>query len=141
MAFLPFFTMKATLKLTKDTMKAILKLTKMEGGTKIINRTPYRYSSSSSLLSFRLLLSLQPPFKLLYMQQVCPSRARWQRCAQILLCACLLIVVCDNASEIFIYSDVHVNMFGAPHLKDMGWYLHCQVGFTPPREEALFSSL
>ena len=39
-AFLPLFAVKASLKFTKGT-----ELRKMDGGTKIINRCLYRYSS------------------------------------------------------------------------------------------------
>ena len=39
------------------------------------------------------------------------------------------------------YSAEHVSSFGAPHLRGGAWYLDCRPGFTPPREEALFSSL
>ena len=39
------------------------------------------------------------------------------------------------------YSAKHVSLFGAPHLRGGAWYLNCQTGFTPPGEEALFSSL
>ena len=39
------------------------------------------------------------------------------------------------------YSAEHVSSFGAPHLKGGAWYLDCRPGFTPPGEEALFSSL
>ena len=47
----------------------------------------------------------------------------------------------DNSSKVFMYSTAHMSIFGAPHLKDGAWYLDCRLGFTPPREEALFSSL
>ena len=39
------------------------------------------------------------------------------------------------------YSAVHMSTFGAPHLSSGAWYLDCQLGFTPPRKEAVFSSL
>ena len=39
------------------------------------------------------------------------------------------------------YSAEHVSSFGDPHLKGGAWYLDCRPGFTPPGEEALFSSL
>ena len=39
------------------------------------------------------------------------------------------------------YSAMYVSTFGAPHLKGNVWYLDCQSGFTPPKEEALFFSL
>ena len=47
----------------------------------------------------------------------------------------------DDSSEVFMYSTEHVSSFGAPHLRGRAWYLDCRPGFTPPREEALFSSL
>ena len=34
-----------------------------------------------------------------------------------------------------------MSSFGTPHLRGGAWYLDCPPGFTPPREEALFSSL
>ena len=39
------------------------------------------------------------------------------------------------------YSAEHVSSFGALHLRGGAWYLDCRPGFTPPGEEALFSSL
>ena len=39
------------------------------------------------------------------------------------------------------YSAEHVSSFGAPHLRGGAWYLDCQPSYTPPGEEALFSSL
>ena len=39
------------------------------------------------------------------------------------------------------YSAKHVSSFGTPHLRGRAWYLDCRPGFTPPGEEALFSSL
>ena len=39
------------------------------------------------------------------------------------------------------YSAKHMSSFGAPHLRGGAWYLDCRPGFTPPGEEALFSSL
>ena len=39
------------------------------------------------------------------------------------------------------YSAEHVSSFGAPHLKGGAWYLDCRPGYTPPGEEAHFSSL
>ena len=39
------------------------------------------------------------------------------------------------------YSAAHVSLFSAPHLKGSVWYLDYQLGFTPPGEEVLFSSL
>ena len=47
----------------------------------------------------------------------------------------------DDSSEVFIYSAVHVSSFGASHLRSGAWYLDCRPGYTPPGEEALFSSL
>ena len=47
----------------------------------------------------------------------------------------------DDSFEVFMYSAEHVSSFGAPHLRGGAWYLDCQPGFTPPGEEALFSSL
>ena len=47
----------------------------------------------------------------------------------------------DDSSEVFMYSAEHVSSFGAPHLRGGAWYLDCRLGFTPPGEEALFSSL
>ena len=47
----------------------------------------------------------------------------------------------DDSSEVFMYSAEHVSSFGAPHLRGGAWYLDCRPGFTPPGEEALFSSL
>ena len=39
------------------------------------------------------------------------------------------------------YSAAHVSMFDAPHVRGGAWYLDCRLDFTPPGEEALFSSL
>ena len=39
------------------------------------------------------------------------------------------------------YSAEHVNSFGALHLMGGAWYLDCRLGYTPPGEEVLFSSL
>ena len=39
------------------------------------------------------------------------------------------------------YSAEHVSSFGTPHLRGGAWYLDCRLGFTPPGEKALFSSL
>ena len=61
-AFLPLFAAKASSKFTKGT-----ELKKMDGGTKIINRYLYRYSSFS-FLHFFLFLPLKPPLKYLYAQ-------------------------------------------------------------------------
>ena len=47
----------------------------------------------------------------------------------------------DDSSEVFMYSAKHMSSFGAPHLRGGAWYLDCRPGFTPPGEEALFSSL
>ena len=47
----------------------------------------------------------------------------------------------DDSSEVFMYSAEHVSSFGAPYLRGGAWYLDCRPGFTPPGEEALFSSL
>ena len=47
----------------------------------------------------------------------------------------------DNFSEVLMYSAEHVSLFGAPHLRGRAWYLDCRPGYTPPGEEALFSSL
>ena len=47
----------------------------------------------------------------------------------------------DNSSKVFMYSTAHVSTFGALHLRGGAWYLDCQLSFTPPREEALFSFL
>ena len=47
----------------------------------------------------------------------------------------------DDSSEVFIYSAEYVSLFGAPHLRGGAWYLDCRPGYTPPGEEALFSSL
>ena len=47
----------------------------------------------------------------------------------------------DDSSEVFMYSAEHVSSFGTPHLRGGAWYLDCRPGFTPPGEEALFSSL
>ena len=47
----------------------------------------------------------------------------------------------DDSSEVFMYSAEHVSSFGAPHFKGGAWYLDCRPGYTPPGEEALFSSL
>ena len=47
----------------------------------------------------------------------------------------------DDSSEVFMHSAKHVSLFGAPHLRGGAWYLDCRPGFTPSREEALFSSL
>ena len=47
----------------------------------------------------------------------------------------------DDSSEVIMYSAKHVSSFGAPHLRGGAWYLDCRPGFTPPGEEALFSSL
>ena len=46
----------------------------------------------------------------------------------------------DNSSEVFMYSAEHMRSFGALHLRGGAWYLDCQPGFTPPGEEAYFSS-
>ena len=47
----------------------------------------------------------------------------------------------DDSSKVFMYSAKHMNSFGAPHLRGTAWYLDCRPGYTPPGEEALFSSL
>ena len=47
----------------------------------------------------------------------------------------------DDSSKVFMYSAEHVSSFGASHLRGGAWYLDCRPGFTPPGEEALFSSL
>ena len=47
----------------------------------------------------------------------------------------------DDSSEVFMYSTEHMSSFGAPHLKGGAWYLDCRPSYTPPEEEALFSSL
>ena len=47
----------------------------------------------------------------------------------------------DDSSEVFMYSAEHVSSFGTPHLRGGAWYLDCRQRFTPPGEEALFSSL
>ena len=47
----------------------------------------------------------------------------------------------DDSSKVFMYSAEYVSSFGAPHLRGGAWYLDCRPGFTPPGEEALFSSL
>ena len=47
----------------------------------------------------------------------------------------------DNSSKVFMYSAAHMSTFGTSHLRGSAWYLDCRLGFTPPREEALFSSL
>ena len=47
----------------------------------------------------------------------------------------------DNFSEVFIYTSEQVERFGLPHLRGAGWYLDCQVGYTPPGKEALLSLL
>ena len=47
----------------------------------------------------------------------------------------------DDSSEVFMYSAEHVSSFGTPHLRGGAWYLDCRPRFTPPGEEALFSSL
>ena len=39
------------------------------------------------------------------------------------------------------YSAEHLSLFGALHLRGGAWYLDCRPGFTPPGDEALFSSL
>ena len=44
----------------------------------------------------------------------------------------------EDSSEEF---AEHVSSFGAPHLRGKAWYLDCRPGYTPPGEEALFSSL
>ena len=38
------------------------------------------------------------------------------------------------------YSAEHMSSFGASHLRGGAWYLDCRPGYTPPGEEALFSS-
>ena len=47
----------------------------------------------------------------------------------------------DDSSMVFMYSAVHMSMFGAPHLKGGAWYFDCQLGFTSLGKEAMFSSL
>ena len=47
----------------------------------------------------------------------------------------------DDSSKVFMYSTEYMSSFGALHLKGGAWYLDCRPGFTPPREEAHFSSL
>ena len=112
----------------------------MDGGSKIINCCLYRYFSKLFLL-FLLSLPLEPSLKHLYVQQVHRFELIAKKALGLHSLPAYMQSYLDDSSEVFMYSAEHMRSFGAPHLRGGAWYLDCRPGYTPPGEEALFSSL